>query len=536
MGNTLSTYKETPHEIDLGSKGKIKGIQYDNKARRYAGVPYALPPVGAHRWRKPRRLPATHSYSQPDGTAFDASYFRPVCPQATFSRGAEKDIGKEKYSEDCLLLNIWTPVEDPAAKSDKKWPVVLWLHGGWFQLGDPLQELGMNPTELISTGKLNAIVIGIGYRLNVFGFLAGKALLEDSHGESAGNFGLWDQRLAMEWVYENIASFNGDVNNITLGGRSAGAYGTHAQVLYDFRQESQLFHRFYMYSNAIPAQPKAIADVNPQFDEICEYFKVPKDLSGPAKVDKLRELDYKDLVAAIGHLKNHTFRPVTDDLFLFQGFTQYHHSGAFAEEFKKRRLRILIGEVLNEETLYATYNSPEPNLESLRLQVSNYYAPETADRVIKEYQLPSTDDPSEWKTLFGNIISDGQVRAPSRWLINSLSTHGVALRDIWRYRIAYRLSFITEKVAPVSFGVAHAMDKPFWNFSIMHGPTTAERTLMEDWIEQFVAFVKDNQGYEFGTRAIDEIKVATPDGTIEIQKDQRWESLVKLGDVFANDV
>jgi carboxylesterase type B len=305
-------------------------------------------------------------------------------------------------------------------------------------------------------------VIGIGYRLNVFGFLAGKALLEDSHGESAGNFGLWDQRLAIEWVYENIASFNGDVNNITLGGRSAGAYGTHAQVLYDFRQESQLFHRFYMYSNAIPAQPKALADVNPQFDEICEYFKVPKDLSGPAKVDKLREIDYKDLVAAIGHLKNHTFRPVTDDLFLFQGFTQYHHSGAFAEEFKKRRLRILIGEVLNEETLYATYNSPEPNLESLRLQVSNYYAPETADRVIKEYQLPSTDDPSEWKTLFGNIISDGQVRAPSRWLINSLSTHGVALRDIWRYRIAYRLSFITEKVAPLSFGVAHAMDKPFW--------------------------------------------------------------------------
>jgi hypothetical protein len=56
------------------------------------------------------------------------------------------------------------------------------------------------------------------------------------------------------------------------------------------------------------------------------------------------------------------------------------------------------------------------------------------------------------------------------------------------------------------------------SFSIMHGPTTAERTLMEDWIEQFVAFVKDNHGYEFGTRAIDEIKVATPDGTIEIQK------------------
>lgn len=357
-------------------------------------------------------------------------------------------------------MNIWTPVEEPG--ENKKWPVVLWLHGGWFQLGDPLQELGMNPTELISTGKLNAIVVGIGYRLNVFGFLAGEALLEDSKGESAGNFGLWDQRLAMEWVYENIAAFNGDVNNITLGGRSAGAYGTHAQVLYEFRREEQIFHRFYMYSNTIPAQPKVLKDVNPQFEELCQFFRIDDSLTGSEKIDKLREVSYQDLVDAMKELKNHTFRPVTDELFIFSGFTEYHRSGKFADKFKKRRLRILIGEVLNEETLYATYNTPDPNLESLRLQVSNYYAPETTDRILQEYQLPSSKDPNEWNTLFGNIISDGQVRAPSRWLINCLDKNGVSLRDIWRYRIAYRLSFITDKVAPRSFGVAHAMDKPFW--------------------------------------------------------------------------
>ncbi|KAJ5142130.1 alpha/beta-hydrolase [Penicillium atrosanguineum] len=533
MGNTLSAYAESPHDIDLGPQGRIKGIQYDNKARRYAGVPYAQPPVCANRWRKPIQFPSTHSYTQSDGTAFDATFFRPVCPQATFSRGAEKDVGPETYSEDCLLLNIWTPVEEPG--ETKKWPVVLWLHGGWFQLGDPLQELGMNPTELISTGKLNAIVVGIGYRLNVFGFLAGEALLEDSNGESAGNFGLWDQRLAMEWVYKNITAFNGDVNNITLGGRSAGAYATHAQALYEFRCEEQIFQRLYLYSNAIPAQPKALKDVNPQFDELCQYFKVDHSLSGPEKVDKLRKVSYRDLVDALKELKNHTFRPVTDELFIFGGFTEYHHSGKFAEQFKKGRLRILIGEVLNEETLYATYNTPEPNLESLRLQVSNYYAPETTDRILQEYELPSSEDPNEWNTLFGNIISDGQVRAPSRWLIDCLDKHGVSLSDIWHYRIAYRLSFITDKVAPRSFGVAHAMDKPFWNFSILHGPTPAERKLMEDWIALFVAFVNDDHTYEFGTNAIDEMKVATPEGRIEIQKDERWESLVKLGAVFADD-
>ncbi|KAK4921228.1 hypothetical protein LTR66_016683 [Elasticomyces elasticus] len=533
MGNQLSAYEEKPHEVDLGINGRIKGVQYDDKARRYAGVPYALPPVGAHRWRKPRALPETFTYTQEDGTPFDASEFRPICPQGTFSSSAEKDKGSDNYSEDCLILNIWTPAGKP--KDNKKWPVVLWLHGGWFQLGEPLQELGMDPTELISTGGLNAIVIGVGYRLNILGFLAGQALLEDSNGESAGNFGLWDQRLAMEWVYEHIAAFGGDINNITLGGRSAGAYGVHAQVLHEFRQETQLFHRFYMYSNAIPAQPKALDDVNPQFEELCEHFKIPADLSGAQKVDQLRKVGYRELIAAISHLKNHTFRPVTDNLFIYPGFTDYHHSGKFAEEFKKRKLRILIGEVLNEETLYATYNTPDPNLDSLRMQVSNYYSQETTERVLKSYQLPVGSDASEWKNLFGSIIADGQVRAPSRWLISCLSNHGVPVRDIWRYQIAYRLSFITEKVAPASWGVSHAMDKPLWNFAILHGPTEAERVLMNDWIKSLVAFVQDDQEYDFGTRSIDEMKVATPQGTIEIQSDGRWESLVKLGEVFADD-
>lgn len=70
----------------------------------------------------------------------------------------------------------------------------------------------------------------------------------------------------------------------------------------------------------------------------------------------------------------------------------------------------------------------------------------------------------------------------------------------------------------------------------MHGPTTTERKLMEDWIELLVAFVNNDQTYDFGTNAIDEMKVASPEGKIETRKDERWDSLVKLGEVFANDV
>jgi carboxylesterase type B len=147
MGNTLSGYKVVDHELSIPSKGTIKGVQYDSKSRRYAGIPYALPPTGDYRWRKPRPLPRSYTYTQPDGRPLDASEFRAVCPQATFHSGAEKVPGPDKYSGDCLVLNIWAPV--PTDDSKKKWPVFLWIHGGWFQMGDPCQEIGMDPTEMI---------------------------------------------------------------------------------------------------------------------------------------------------------------------------------------------------------------------------------------------------------------------------------------------------------------------------------------------------------------------------------------------------
>lgn len=469
MGQTIS-YTTTEYDLDLGEKGSIRGQQYDQKARRYAGIRYACPPTGHRRWRRPEPLPPTHVYKSDDGTGpYDATKFRGVCPQKVFHTvKTEKD--PNTYTEDCLFVNIWTPVAAPG-QPPRKWPVQLWLHGGWFQMGDPSHGVDMDPTELISTGGLDSIFVAIGYRLNVFGFLGGTALLDESGGESAGNFGLWDQRLAMEWVKENISLFGGDKDNITLAGRSAGAYSVEAQMLYDFRREGGIsvseqdltFHRVFMCSNAIPAQPKSVKDVDVQFDEVCSYFGIDASSSGQAKLNKLREVSTEDLVASLEHLKNHTFRPITDGIFFHPGMYEYLQGKEFATEFQRRDCRLLIGEVRNEETLYSTYNSPEePTREALRLQISNYYSPELTDRILQQYKLPESEDLDEWKRFFGSIISDGQVRAPGRVLVRALVANGVPIERIWRYHIAYRLSFITEKVAPKSFGVAHAMDRPIW--------------------------------------------------------------------------
>jgi hypothetical protein len=68
----------------------------------------------------------------------------------------------------------------------------------------------------------------------------------------------------------------------------------------------------------------------------------------------------------------------------------------------------------------------------------------------------------------------------------------------------------------------------------MHGPTDKERTLMEQWAGILVAFVNDDQSYDFGTKEVHEVKIASPEGNMEIAKDERWEDLLKLNHIFAS--
>lgn len=125
----------------------------------------------------------------------------------------------------------------------------------------------MDPTELISsTGAgLQCIFIASAYRLSALGFLASAELAAEaaSLGEENvwGNYGLWDQRLALDWVHENVGKwFGGNTREkLTLAGRSAGAYSVHAQVCHEFfmrksqqKESAPMFNRLIMYGTVHP--------------------------------------------------------------------------------------------------------------------------------------------------------------------------------------------------------------------------------------------------------------------------------------------
>ena len=186
-----------PNYVHLSS-GVVRGAFADDHLL-FAGIPYAAPPVGPLRWQAPQPASSWKGIR-------DASKFGPRCVQDTKNDPA----GGQDTSEDCLTLNVWTP----ATPADAKRPVLVWIHGGGFANGS-----GQAYDARRLVGR-DIVVVTINYRLGALGFLAHPALATNGN---PGNYGFEDQQAALRWVRDNIASFGGDPQKVTIGGDSAGA-------------------------------------------------------------------------------------------------------------------------------------------------------------------------------------------------------------------------------------------------------------------------------------------------------------------------
>ncbi|XP_045212410.2 carboxylesterase 5A-like [Mercenaria mercenaria] len=198
--------------IRLGTiSGETKSVIFRNKpyeVDRYLGIPYAKPPTGELRFRKPEPFgPFPEPYSATD--------FGPACPQAFILPHQPE----EKTSEDCLFLNIYVPRQESDQRSGHA--VMFFIHGGGFSMGSGTMYDG---GVLSSVG--NVIVVTINYRLGLLGFL------DIDNAKSSGNFGFFDQRLALQWVNEHIGAFGGDKDRVTIFGESAGSLSVSLQMIY----------------------------------------------------------------------------------------------------------------------------------------------------------------------------------------------------------------------------------------------------------------------------------------------------------------
>lgn len=186
--------------------GYIRGVQTD-KTLQYLGIPYASPPVGALRWVPP------HSPLPWKPDVYNATIVMPGCPQKYCTEYLPNTSCPVETSEDCLYLNIWTPLN---AANTSGYPVLVFIHGGSFRWGSGGMTV-YDGNNLASEGHV--IVVTIEYRLGLLGFL----YTGDGPFDAHGNYGIRDQRKALQWVQANIAQFGGDPEKITIFGQSAGS-------------------------------------------------------------------------------------------------------------------------------------------------------------------------------------------------------------------------------------------------------------------------------------------------------------------------
>ncbi|GKZ31483.1 hypothetical protein AbraIFM66950_012150 [Aspergillus brasiliensis] len=257
----------------------------------FAGIPFAHPPIGQLRLRPPVRL---HERLQFFNATGPAAY----CPQITLSAEAQATIDNAigpgvltmsniVGQEDCLTITVKRPV---GVKEGQKLPVLFWIYGGGFQTGGTEQFNGSLFTSYANELGQPFVFVAVNYRLGGFGFLAGKEILADG----AANLGILDQRMGLEWVADNIASFGGDPDKVTIWGESAGSLSVTIQMaLYDgdnTYKGKPLFRGAIMDSGSVmPAEAMDSAKAQGVYDQVT----AAAGCTGPNSLQCLRGLDFE---------------------------------------------------------------------------------------------------------------------------------------------------------------------------------------------------------------------------------------------------
>ena len=290
---TRSAAGPTPTGNFTTTGGTLRGV-IENGIFAFRGIPYGASTAGARRFLPPAPPPSWTGVR-------DATDPGPQAPQIItplpeyFASLAPKD---PRLGEDCLNLHVWTP-----GTGSQRRPVMVWLHGGGFSVSSANWPI-YNGAHL---AQQDVVVVTVNHRLNLFGFLHLADVGVDKYAQ-ATNAGMQDIVLALKWVRENIAEFNGDPGNVTIFGESGGA--AKVSTLLGFAPARGLFHKAIVQSgSALTAIPRAQAAKGTA--EFLAKLKLKK-----GDLDQLQTMEVAQLQAAMEGIAGLGSGPVVDGTML----------------------------------------------------------------------------------------------------------------------------------------------------------------------------------------------------------------------------
>lgn len=260
--------------------GKVKGYILRG-VYTFCGIPYGASTAGENRFMPPKE-------PEPWEGIRPAVFWGDTAPQITegkYRNSYSTFTDHWNYydvSEDCLMLNVWTP----GLTDGKKRPVLVWLHGGGFTNGNAIEQDGYKGENISRYGDI--VFVSMNHRLGPIGFSDFSGVDNKKFAES-GNVGILDLVAGLKWVHENIEQFGGDPNNVTIMGQSGG--GAKVCTLVAMAETKGLVHK------AVALSGNTTGAIDKNYSSSLGKFILKEAGLKPSEMNKLQEMPWLDYIA-----------------------------------------------------------------------------------------------------------------------------------------------------------------------------------------------------------------------------------------------
>lgn len=448
-----------PDTVVSTKAGKLRGAYIDG-VYRFLGVRYAAAPVGEYRFLPPQPLVPWEGEKL-------AVEMAPKCWQTDEPRMEDPKITATKYyvanlklltgssemgvgpqTEDCLALNIWTS----GINDHGKRPVLVWFHGGGNIGGDagaPWHD-GYNLAK-----KQNIIVVNIGHRLNVFGYLHLAAFGNEKYKDSV-NLGHQDMAAALQWIHDNIEAFGGDAGNVTIFGQSGGAEKVASLMAMPLAKG--LFQKAIIQSGGF--QPGTEEDAIKAAKDFFSNMNIAED-----DLDALQKIPPEELIAAMRRINKTRDRetylrfPIVADgkIIKYDPF-----DGAEGSEFCKD-ITLIMGNCKDDLRLFSLANPGyyEYTYDILPEKISNYgYTRKEADKVIEIYKNMLPGEVSACDVFVAFLTDQRFIKMINEW---SAARKKVGSAPTYNYVFCF-------EGPDTDLKAIHGVDVPFFFDNAIYAP------------------------------------------------------------------